>query len=180
MIGDEDLEGTVGRESRFSSTPQQGVSPNLNEEFRTWFARKDLNSLDHASSESGGKKQGDNGFQNWLKRMLASLFSNTRIFVTQRGYIGRTCKHSKPGDKLVFINGAPCPFLLRPCASSPSLKVQNDLSHPESRVNMTVQSEGILTYEIIGGGSYVYRLGFEQVLELVKEESLTLTRFLIL
>jgi hypothetical protein len=84
LISNRTFSGDVKNERSGSPGQPQGAPAYLGEEFARWFRRKDLSSFEHALQETGTEYD-ENGFRLWLRRLLASLSSNTRLFATERG-----------------------------------------------------------------------------------------------
>jgi hypothetical protein len=118
----------------------------LGDQFHRWSSHEDLDSA--ADARRIGRALGESGFYDFINNLLVG--NQAQLFRTQGGYLGLTCEHVRPDDKIVILWGGRLPFLLREC------KTKREI--PVADVEGCNVCQHVITtaYQITGGQVYVH------------------------
>ena len=124
---------------------------------------KDFESLISAfgESENSDARQRDASAQlyDWLNKHGARI-TGRKLFRTRRGYLGMSCRHVLPGDKVYILWGGSLPFILREMGL---VVLDPEANEP---------SKTVMSHVLIGGECYIHGLADGQGIDIVERESL--------
>jgi hypothetical protein len=80
-----------------------------------------------------------------------------RLFRTERGYLGISCKHILPGDKVCILWGGALPFILRQVGTA---------TIPQSNQH---GGRVVETFEFVGGDAYIHGIVDGEALKIAEQ-----------
>ena len=123
---------------------------------------KSISSVDCNDSEELRSK-----FAEWLRKWNPFHFGK-KIFRTERGYLGISCKHVQRGDKVAILWGGRLPYILRE---------HGDILLPGVRGRPSLTDDTVVpTYKLIGGECYVHGLADGEGLDIADREGIRPTK----
>jgi len=137
----------------------QRDASDLGQQFEQWWnqaAERTHHLQDDEQQDESFKYPTD--FRDWLSKLYFTIRPNSRLFLTQRGFIGLTCEHTVPGDKVCLLWGGRFPFLLREQASESDSKTKN--------------TSVVRNHALVGGEAYVHGLA-DQAFKIVEDEGIS-------